>query len=641
MRELCLFDCEVFALDWLFVFKRVSDGQYTVLHNDPDALAVFLEERPWIAGFNSKHYDNFILKAILAGATPEGVKAVSDRIIKEGVRGWEIPGIRDCRVWFDSFDLMDDCQPGLSLKAIEGHLGLDIRESTVDFDLNRKLSEEELRETVRYCKHDVDATEALLHLRKDYLKTKADLGARCGLSPQKALSMTNAKLTAAYLQARPPDTPWTDERKYQYPDKLRRECIPPEVFAFFDRMYDSSLPDDALWAEKRSLTVGGCPCTIGYGGLHGAISHYREEASGSRVIRNLDVASYYPHLMTLPLSDGQACGHCSRNIPSPQIYADVLQSRVEAKRRGDKATEKSLKLVLNTTYGAMLNRYNALYDPLMGRSVCISGQLFLLELAVSLTKMCPSLRLIQLNTDGILASFDLADEPAWHAAAREWQDRTGFTLEEDRIRKIIQKDVNNYVALPVDGRPKIKGGQLVRGVAPAGAFSINNNARVVTDAVREFFVNGTPPEETVKAAQDLHDFQLIAKAGGKYTGCYQLRHGKRVPLQRVNRVYACRDTGLGTLYKTHAATGRDSKIPGLPPHCLVDNGNQYSLNDVDRSWYVRQAREVINGFLGVRRRKNSRKLRALTEACWKILEEMEGGIWELEPEAAGPGTGRT
>ena len=74
-------------------------------------------------------------------------------------------------------------------------------------------------------------------------------------------------------------------------------------------------------------------------------------------------------------------GYTSRNIPSPDVYAATIERRVKAKRAGDKATANALKLVLNTTYGAMLNKYNALYDPLMGRSVCISGQLFLLELA--------------------------------------------------------------------------------------------------------------------------------------------------------------------------------------------------------------------------------------------------------------------
>lgn len=605
--QIFIADTEVFAHDYIAVFKALDRDEYAVFHNDSDGIRNFLKQEDTLfAFFNGKHYDRFILAAICNSGDPADVKAVNDWIIAGNI-GWEYPDSGLVKFWFDLFDLMDDCQMGLSLKAIEGHLGLNIQESDVDFDLNRRLTVEELHQTVRYCKHDVDATEALLHLRKDYLQTKADLGRNCGLSLQKALYMTNAKLTAAYLLAKPPAEPWTDERKYQYPDKLRREFIPPEVFTFFDRMHDPSVTDDELWSGKLEITVGGCPCTLGYGGIHGAISHYSEESIGTRVIRNQDVASYYPHLVTLPLSDGWKYGYCSRNIPDPRIYADVLQSRVEAKRRGDKATEKPLKLVLNTTYGAMLNQYNALYDPLMGRSVCISGQLFLLELAVHLTQKCPTLRLIQLNTDGIMASFNLADEPEWQAVTQEWQARTGFTLEEDRIRKIIQKDVNNYIEIPEDGKPKIKGGQLVRGIAPAGAFNINNNARVIARAVQEFFVTGTPPEVTVNAAQDIHDFQLISKAGGKYTGCYQIQGQEKVPMQRVNRVYASRNKNLGTLYKTHATTGRDSKIPSLPPHCAVDNDNRMDLKDIDRSWYIKQAKQTINDFLGVRRRGKRQK----------------------------------
>lgn len=145
--------------------------------------------------------------------------------------------------------------------------------------------------------------------------------------------------------------------------------------------------------------VGDCPCTIAYGGIHGAIPCYREEATETRTIRNKDVASYYPHQMILN-------GYCSRNIPSPDVYAATIERRVKAKKAGDKATANALKLVLNTTYGAMLNKYNDLYDPLMGRSVCISGQLQLLEMAVHLIQDCPTLKIIQLNTDGIMVSLD-------------------------------------------------------------------------------------------------------------------------------------------------------------------------------------------------------------------------------------------
>ena len=92
-------------------------------------------------------------------------------------------------------------------------------------------------------------------------------------------------------------------------------------------------------------------------------------------------------------------------------------------------------------------------------------------------------------------SFDKSDEAKWQEITQEWQDRTGFELEEDFIQKIVQRDVNNYVEVPVgDGKPKVKGGNLVRGILtnanidfttmglPAwdnmsgGAWNINNNA---------------------------------------------------------------------------------------------------------------------------------------------------------------------
>ena len=83
------------------------------------------------------------------------------------------------------------------------------------------------------------------------------------------------------------------------------------------------------------------------------------------------------------------------------------------------------------------------------------------------------MKIIQLNTDGIMVSLDDCDVSMYQEITQEWQDRTGFELEEDLIKMICQKDVNNYVEVPFEGDPKIKGGVLVRGIAPAGAFNIN------------------------------------------------------------------------------------------------------------------------------------------------------------------------
>ena len=262
-----IFDCEVFAYDWLFVFKDVETGEYTIIHNDNEAVKQFMARSPILGGFNNKHYDNHILKAVLCDADPQQVKEINDFIILKGHNGWENEFLSQYRVYFESFDLMDDCLVGLSLKAIEAHLGIPIEESEVDFDIDRPLTEEELSSTIFYCKYDVDATELLLRLRKIYLQNKMNLGRECGLSASKALYMTNAKLTAAYLKAE--QRPHGDEREYQYPKQLLRQYIPDEVFHFFDRLQDLSIPDEEVFSESLDIMVGECPCTIAYGGIHG------------------------------------------------------------------------------------------------------------------------------------------------------------------------------------------------------------------------------------------------------------------------------------------------------------------------------------------------------------------------------------
>ena len=81
-----------------------------------------MDQEPLICGFNNKHYDNHIIKAILCDADPPMVKEINDFIIVHGHNGWENPFLQQFKVFFDTFDLMDDCQMGLSLKAITAHM---------------------------------------------------------------------------------------------------------------------------------------------------------------------------------------------------------------------------------------------------------------------------------------------------------------------------------------------------------------------------------------------------------------------------------------------------------------------------------------------------------------------------------------
>lgn len=600
------YDAEVFAHDFIVIFKDRATGEYAVFHNDNLGVKEYINDESIYCGFNSKSYDQYIIKAICSGFCPEEVKQVNDWIIGGG-QGWQCPLLNGCYFRFNNVDIMDDMQMGLSLKAIEGHLGLSIEETEVDFNLDRVLTPEEIALTIKYCKHDVDCTERLTEIRKNYLDNKVYLGGLKSADDVKSLSMTNAKLTALYVDAQR-TVEYTDEREYKYPENLRKEFIPAEVFEFFDRLYDKSISDDDLFKSKLNITVGDCPVTLGFGGIHGAMPFYQEQEQDGRLIRNYDVASYYPHLMTI-------CGYTSRNIPDPQIYADMLETRMRAKKSGDMATANALKLVANTTYGAMLNKYNDLFDPLMGRSVCISGQLYLLELSRHLIAECSTLRIVQLNTDGIMVSFDESEYDKVLEITQEWQDRTGFELEEDKIKSIAQKDVNNYVEIPEGelfndkGKPrwKIKGGYLVRGIAPAGAFNINNNATIVAQAIVNYFVFGTPPEETINACDDIFAFQMIAKAGAKYREAYHIVDGERQPVQKVNRVYATADERYGKLFKVKAENDATAKIEMLPEHCIIDNDNHLTIDAVDKTFYIEMARKRINDFLGIKPEKNKRR----------------------------------
>lgn len=269
--RLITYDCEVFAYDWLVVLKDKETGTYTSIWNDNEALKMALSDECIYVGFNSKHYDQYIIKAIAAGFTPEEIKKVNDYIIAGG-QGWQCPLLDGIYLRFSNVDIRDDTQQGLSLKAIEGHLGMSVKESSVPFDIDRPLTPEEKAETEFYCKHDVDTAERLIDIRKDYLKNKINIGHLAGLDEVKAMGMTNAKLTAALLKAT--KTPHDDERDYQYPENLRREFIPQEVFEFFDRMKDESLTSKEVFSDKIEIKIGDCPVTIGYGGIHGAIPNY-------------------------------------------------------------------------------------------------------------------------------------------------------------------------------------------------------------------------------------------------------------------------------------------------------------------------------------------------------------------------------
>ena len=593
-----IYDIEVFAHDWLVVFRRVDDDHHVVIHNNNYQLREFFmaHSDDVFGGFNNRHYDDWVVMTMLSGGDNATVKAHNDFIIEQGGNGWEFPFIRGQRKSFRSFDLKDDLPMGLSLKAIEANMGLDIVESSVDFRIERPLTEGELAETIMYCCHDVDATVELYKVRRAYLDSKTAVGAMKGIDEATALGLTNAKLTAAFVDAKA--QAHDDEFVYKPPPELRISKY-TEVLKFFEVIdYD----------QKLSIDIAGVPHVYGWGGLHGAIPNYFQRSDEKMKIMIADVGSYYPSMII-------QYGFASRNSPDADAYKDVYVKRMAAKRNGDKITADALKLVLNTYFGASKNQYNDLYDPRMANAICITGQLFLTDLIEKLEAV-KGFELIQSNTDGIIIRYPAKVDERIRDVIHEWEQRTRLTMELGEVRAIAQKDVNNYIMEDGEGHIKSKGGYV--SLYNGGDFKMNS-MQIVHKAIGDYFLHGTPVEDTINACDDILAFQIIAKAGGTYTGVVWERSDRTIPVQRVNRVYACTNPDFGTLYKTKA-DGRRDKIASLPDHCFIDNNNHLLISGIDREWYIELAKKRVQDYLGAEKAPKIKKPRKNKEDTIMALQ---------------------
>lgn len=589
-----VYDFEVTAFDWIVVFRDIESEDHTVFHNEYDEIRTFINKikKDLLVGFNNKHYDDYILKAVYHRATPEKVKELNDFIIVQKRQPWEFPFLKYKKKIVQTADLRDDiADKGLSLKAIEGNLNLPIVESSVPFDINRPLTDEEVEEMIFYCKKDVDATVMLCKERSEYLQSKKLVGSMFGIDEHEAVGLTNAKLSARVLGATKTD--YWDEREYRIPDVILRERIPKPILDFFLEIRNERIKDADLFNTSLNIVIrtkaGDCPCTYAWGGVHGAKPCYIAEATDEDLIVNYDVASLYPNSMI-------NFGYTSRSMSDPDAYKNIVKTRISYKHAGDKDKANALKLIINTTYGAMLNEYNDLNDPKSGRSVCITNQLAMTDLIVGLAEKVESFDMINFNTDGVMFHLKKSEEVKAQEIIDEWCDRVGFELERDDIQKIIQKDVNNYICIKKNRKIKSKGGYV--NIVDGGTFKMNT-LRVVQKAIVDYFVKGADPELTIREDENIFDFQMIAKTGSTYSGCVHEIDGELVEVNKVNRVYASHDEKLGTLYKVKRKDGKivkKDKVANLPEHCLTDNENEHTRSEIDDQFYIDMAKSRIKDF---------------------------------------------
>lgn len=567
------YDFEVFKHDWMVVVINPVTRDERVVVNDTDALTALYEERKrdiWV-GYNNLHYDQFIFKGILCGFDP---KAINDFIIVEGRKGWEYSSLLR-KLYMVNYDVFHP-RTDRGLKTHEAYLGNDICETTVPFDIDRKLTEAEIAETVRYCRHDVEQTIEVFTQRKSEFDARMDLLKMFDL-PLAYLGKTDAQLTAIILDAERPARPRDDEF-----DIVPLPCLDLGPYDFIRSWYLDTANQD--YSATLDFDIAGCPHKCAWGGLHGAIAQY----AGEGYFINVDVESYYPAEMI-------AHELLSRNVRDPSKFKGIRDRRIELKHAGD-PRQKALKLVINGTFGASKDKFNALYDPRQANMVCVNGQLMLIDLMHKLVRDAGA-EIIQSNTDGVLIrmpdGFDGGPDAFYGRVddvAYGWERRTGMGLEFDEFTRVYQKDVNNYVLVAADGSVKTKGAY-VKELGP-----LDYDLAVVNKALVEYMVHGVPVEDTIAADDDLIDYQRVVKVSGKYK--YGV-HGRERLTDRCFRVFASTRESDGMVGRVKAGKAKPEKFGNTSEHSFIDNGDVHGKKCqgyLDKGWYIQLAKTRLAQF---------------------------------------------
>ena len=260
--NLLFYDIECFKEDSLVVFKNYEGETVSIFHNDFNGIYDIIKGKT-LVGYNNNWYDNTMLEKMLAGWTPKQLKEHNDRIIRgERVKTYRIGSEI---IALDCFQQIDVSQP--SLKKVEANMGSNIYESLIDFTLDRKLTEEELEETIQYCSYDVQMTIEIYKKRvKNYFEPKLNIVAMLDETIQKrAINWNTTTISANLVTNGRPLQQWSDIRLGPYNESGEYEMfnlVPKQVEAF----WRENVTKDK---GKFVLEEFGCKIEFGFGGLHG------------------------------------------------------------------------------------------------------------------------------------------------------------------------------------------------------------------------------------------------------------------------------------------------------------------------------------------------------------------------------------
>lgn len=632
-KERFVWDIESYPNYFLIAFKSIDSGKVVYFEDDADMNAIDIPKLNWVMhnftliSFNGNHYDLPIAAIAVAGGDAEDMYKATEQIIVYGERPHDV--LKSFRVKaikeIDHIDLKEVAPLHDSLKIYAGRLHTR-RMQDLPFKPGTVLSSPQ-KDIVRYyCVNDLRATEELhneLHpaikLRQEMSKEyKTDLRSKSDAQVAEAVILSGLRSMTGQARFPKPTIKVGESFKYKIPHYIQFQT--PLLNWVLDNVRNADFIID-LGGEvipppcfPMEFDIAAASYTMGIGGLHSkekSVTHRAE--NGWRLI-DRDVQSFYPQvilsqqlfpahlgpaflkvyktIVTRRLAAKEGAANLKKMYKGKEIPADV-QKRIDDYT----LVADSLKITINGSFGKFGNAYSILYSPHLMIQVTLTGQLVLLMLIERLE--LAGIRVVSANTDGIVIKCHETQEATLDAIVKQWETDIDCKTEETRYKSIHNKDVNNYFAIKEDGEMKVKGVYAEKGSAGNSVLSKNPYALIASDAVKEFLLNGTPVDHTIRKCEDIRRFTCLRFVKGKpgeTGGAVKVYSRPGEPPSEFPNEY------LGKAVRWYYSTTVQGEIVN------AINGNKISMTDgarpvmtlpdkmpedMDYDWYIAKANKII------------------------------------------------
>ncbi len=537
-------------------------------------------------GFNNKAYDNFLIEDILQNRTTNYIKLKSDSVIKKRPSQF---------IDFLNLDTKEQMQPGFSLKKFESMSGMMVEESSIPFDYKDEFTIEQILEVCHYNIQDLRATIELYKTRKDYFDGKELLVKEYGTS-KTSINYSNGSTAASYLMGR-------DKLENFEPEDPNIYGVPTGVKLFLENALKVSPEishlktkaerEKAMRKEWTSLVMEdhGMVYTWGFGGLHSAKGRIETNKRGTKKIvydvvddtdvQQWDSGSHFPNIMLRDNLLG----------PVTNKFRNLVTERLKNKALGNPLAGTQ-KIIINSVYGLLRLQSSKLYNPKSAIRVNVSGMVAIYNLANQLDLVGT---VYQVNTDGIaFKPYPDVTQETLNIIKQQWEDDFKLQLEVSSFKRLIQRDVNNYIAVKPNDKLKLKGGA----VGQANGVDVTKASKptIIDHMLVEKLVYGRPFIATVQEGEFRdYCFTLKSMKSSTQTGKMVDENGK-VFDNEVNRTYATKNGGK--VLKEKVGDLENAKFPDTPEQMSIAN---YELlketpADLDYSYYIELAEKKLESW---------------------------------------------